>query len=179
MSRWDKNQRLRTMPIALAGTLAIMACGPERPADSVQRSPPAARAGESAESAAGAETGRESVVQLTPGSQQPVEPAGEYPFDNFNLPDDGEAARPIVRYPLRIENGTNHSIVVAATAGASPVVLDSLDPGDSFRIDLEAPADRLELTWRATDGSASGAWPIRGLADSVLVVRIEMGSGPR
>jgi hypothetical protein len=179
MSRCHKYLRLLTVPIALAGTLAIMACGPERPADSVQGSPPAALAGESAESAASAGTAREPVVQLNPARQQPAEPTGGYPFDNFNLPDEGESALPIVRYPLRIENGTVQIIVVAATAGASPVVLGTLDAGDHVRIDLEAPAGRLELTWESTDGSASGIRPIRVLADSVQVVRLEAGSGPR
>lgn len=179
MSRRHRYVNLLSAPIALGGTLTIMACGPERPADSVQGSPPAARAGESAESATSAGTARDPVVQLNPGSRQPVEPTGGYPFDNFNLPDDGEIELPIVRYPLRIENGTTQILVVTATAGAHPVVLDTLEPGDYVRIDLEAPDDRLELSWESTDGSASGTWPIRGLADSVRVVRIEAGSGPR
>lgn len=178
MNRCHKYRSLLTAPSALVGTLAIMACGPERPSDTVQGSPPAAPAGESAESAAGAETARDPVVRLSPGSQKPSEPTGEYPFENFDLLDESEAGLPVVRYSLRIENGTTQIMVVAATAGASPVILDSIDPGDHLRIDLDAPAGRLELTWKSTDGSASGIRPIHMLADSVQVVRIEAGSEP-
>jgi hypothetical protein len=165
--------------IALIGTLATMACGPERPADSVQETPPAARERESAERAASAETAREPVVQLNPGRRQPVGPTGGDPFANFDLPDGGEAELPIVRHALRIENGLTNQIIVAATAGAAPVVLDSLDPGDSVRLDLEAPADRLELQWRTIDGIISGSRPIELLADSIQVVRIEAESASR
>jgi len=179
MSRCHEYLGPLTARIAVVGTLAIMACGPERPADSVQRSPPAARAGESAESADGAETDSEPVVQLNPGIRQPVEPTGEDPFASFDLPDDGEAGLPIVRHALRIENGLMKQIIVAATAGAAPVVLDSLDPGDSVRLDLEAPADRLELQWRTIDGNISGSRPIEVLADSIQVVRIEAESSSR
>ncbi len=179
MSRCHRYLNSLTVRIALIGTLAIMACGPERPADSVQETPPAARAWESAESAASAETAREPVVLLNPGSRQPVGPTGEDPFANFNLLDGGEAGLPIVRHSLRIENGLMNQIIVAATAGAAPVVLDSLDPGDSVRLDLEAPADRLELQWRTIDGIISGFRPIELLADSVQVVRIEAESASR
>jgi hypothetical protein len=58
-------------------------------------------------------------------------------------------------------------------------VLDSLDPDDDIRVDLEAPADGLLLNWNAIDGNASGVRPIRVFADSVQVVRIELRSGPR
>jgi hypothetical protein len=168
-----------TVRIALIGTLAIMACGPERPADSVQGTPPAARAGELVESAASAETDREPVIQLNPGRRHPVGPTGEDPFANFDLPDGGEAGLPVVRHALRIENGLTNQIIVAATAGAAPVVLDSLDPGDSVRLDLEAPAHSLELQWRTIDGIISGSRPIELLADSIQVVRIEAESASR
>ena len=150
----------RSVSMVLVSILAFVACGPERPADSVQGSPPA------------------SAVRPNPGSQQPVEPVGEYPFENFNLPDDGEADRPVVRHELRIENRLKHVIVVAATAGAAPVVLESLDPGEFVRLDVEAPADRLVLQWQTTDGSASGTRLVEALADSVQVVRIEVVPGP-
>lgn len=168
----------RSVSVVLVSILAFVACGPERPADTVQGSPPASRAGESVESATGADTAPASAVRLKPGSQQPVEPVGEYPFENFNLPDDGEADRPVVRHELRIENRLTHVIVVAATAGAAPVVLDSLDPGEVVRLDVEAPADRLVLQWQTTDGSASGTRLVEALADSVQVVRIEVVPGP-
>ena len=172
MSRRSTYSRRGKPLLALVGVVAIAACGPDRPADSAEGRPAAAPARGSAESA------RETVVQLTPRSEQPVEPGGEYPFENFDLPDDGESVLPIVRYRLRIENGTARRIVVAATAGAAPVVLDSLDPGDDIRVDLEAPADGLALNWDTIDGSTSGVRPIRVLADSVQVVRIEPRPGP-
>ena len=173
MSRRCTYSRRGNSLLALVGVVAIVACGPDRPADSAEGGPAAAQARGSAESA------RETVVQLTPRSEQPVEPGGEYPFENFDLPDNGESSLPIVRYRLRIENGTGRHIVVAATAGAAPVVLDSLDPDDDLRVDLEAPADGLVLKWHAIDGNASGERPIRVLADSVQVVRIELRSEPR
>jgi len=164
--------------VALVVALTIAACGPERPADTVQGGPPASRAGGSVESATSADTVQESAGQLNRGSQQPVEPAEGYPFENFNLPEDGEAEQPIVRHELRIENRLAHVIVVAATAGAAPVILDSLDPGELVRLDVEAPADRLELQWHTIDGTSSGTRQVGALADSVQVVRIEAVPGP-
>ncbi len=173
MSRRSTYSRRGKPLLALVGVVAIAACGPDRPADSAEGRAAAAPARGSAESA------RETVVQLTPRSEQPVEPGGEHPFENFDLPDDGESVSPIVRYRMRIENGTARRIVVAATAGAAPVVLDSLDPDADFRVDLEAPADGLVLNWNTIDGNTSGVRPIRVLTDSVQVVRIELRSEPR
>lgn len=172
MSRRSTYSNRRKLLPALVGVLAIAACGPDRPADSVEGGSAAAPTRGSAESAG------ERIVQLTPGSEQSVEPGGEHPFENFDLPDNGESGLPIVRYRLRIENGTTRRIVVMATAGAAPVVLDSLDPDDDIRVDLEAPADGLVLNWNTIDGDASGLRPIRVLADSVQVVRIEPRPGP-
>jgi hypothetical protein len=169
MSRRSTYSRRGKPLLALVGVVAIAACGPDRPADSAEGRSAAAPTRGSVESP------REPGAQLTPGSEQPVEPGGEYPFENFDLPDDDESSLPIVRHRLRIENGTGRRIVVAATAGAAPVVLDSLDPGDDIRVDLEAPADGLALNWNAIDGNSSGVRPIRVRADSVQVVRI----GPR
>ena len=169
--------RMRTVPYTLIGVITIAACGPDRPADSVKKSPAAAREqgpGERANEPVG-----EPAVQPTPGTEQPAEPTDDYPFENFNLPDSGEVDSPIVRYPLRIENGMNRHIVVAATAGGATVVLDSNDPGARIRVDLEAPDGQLVLNWNTTDGGTSGVIPIRVLADSVQTVRIEARSEPR
>ena len=159
MSRRSTYSRGGIPLLALIGGLAIAACGPDRPADSVEE---------------------RSAAAPTRGSvESPVEPTGVYPFENFNLPDDGESGLPIVRYRLRIQNGTTRRIVVAATAGTTPVALDSLDPGDDIRVDLDAPADGLALNWNTIDGNTSGVRPIQVLADSVQTVRIEARSEPR
>jgi hypothetical protein len=168
---------MRTVQFTLIGVITIAACGPDRPADSVKEGPAAAR-GQSPGERANEPVG-EPAVKLTPGTEQPVDPTDEYPFENFNLPYDSEADSPIVRYPLRIENGIARLIVVAATAGGSPVVLDSIEPAASIRVDLEAPDGQLVLNWNTTDGSTSGAIPIMVLADSVQTVRIERRSPPR
>jgi hypothetical protein len=140
----------------LVSILAVVACEPDRPADTVP----------------------ESAVQPDPVSRQPPQPVGGDPFENFNIPAVGEQDWPLVRHELRIENGLAHVIVVAATAGAAPVVLDSLDPGAFVRLDVEAPADRLELQWHTIDGSASGTRLVEAMADSVQVVRFEVVSEP-
>ena len=82
MSRRSTYSRGGIPLLALIGGLAIAACGPDRPADSVEKSSAAAPTRGSVESPV------EPVVQMTPGSDQPVEPTGEYPFENFDLPDD-------------------------------------------------------------------------------------------
>jgi hypothetical protein len=146
----------RSVSIVCVTILAVAACEPEKPAETVP----------------------ESGMQLDPVSQQPAQPVGEDPFENFNIPADGETDRPLVRHELRIENGLAYVIVVAATAGAAPVVLDSLDPGEFVRLDVEAPADRLELQWHTIDGSASGTRLVEAMADSVQVVRFEVVPGP-
>jgi hypothetical protein len=149
--------------LLLVGLLAIAACGAES----------------RTESAASPDSAREAVERGVPERRQPVESTVENPFENFDLPDDGEADRPIVRHELRIENGLTVRLVVAATAGAAPVVLDSLDPGESVRLDLEAPADMLQLQWHTIDGNISGFRPIVELADSIQVVRIDAESSDR
>ena len=156
MSRRSKCPVSRFVSIVLVSILAVVACEPEKPAEIVP----------------------ESAVQLDPVSRQPPQPVLEDPFENFDIPADGEPDRPLVRHELRIENGLAHMIVVSATAGAAPVVLDSLDPGEFVRLDVEAPADRLELQWHTIDGSASGTRLVEAMADSVQVVRFEVVPGP-
>jgi hypothetical protein len=147
----------RSVSILFVTILAVVACEPEKPAEIVP----------------------ESAVQQDREVRQPPQPVGEDPFENFDIPAVGEQDRPLVRHELRIENGLAHVIVVAATAGAAPVVLDSLDPGEFVRLDVEAPADRLELQWHTIDGSASGTRLVEAMADSVQVVRFEVVPGPR
>jgi len=159
--------------LGLASLLMISACGQDRPADSSETGPAAAQA------QSVIDTARKPAARLMPGTEKTVEPTGEYPFEDFDIPDDEAVGMPIVRYPLRIENGTIWRIVVAATAGAGSVILDSLDPGADIRIDLEAPADGLVLSWKTTVGNTSGLRPVRVVADSVQLVRIEALSEPR
>jgi hypothetical protein len=159
MSRMTRHPKMPTTSAALVVALAIAACGPDRPAESVQREPAVTQTGDALDSAATAESSGRSVEQLRPGSRQPVEPPSESPFANFELPEDDEAAQPIIRYRLLIQNRMTQLIVVTATAGALPVMLDSIVSGASIRVDLEAPAS--------------------GQADSVQIVRIEAESGPQ
>ena len=168
-----------TTPAALVVALAIAACGPDRPAESVQREPAVTRTGDSQDSAATAELSGRPVEQLSPGSRQPADPPSESPFANFELPDDDEPAQPIIRYRLLIQNRMTQPIVVTATAGALPVMLDSIDSGASIRVDLEAPVSGLDLIWMAADGRTSGKRRIRVQADSVQIVRFDAESGPR
>ncbi len=99
------------------------------------------------------------------------------PFRNFPLPPDPNAAGDVERHPVRIANRESETFVVRASAGAAPVVLDTLEPGESYRVDLEAPAGTLRIEWRSLDGRIYGdarVQPVSSLlADSVSIVRIE------
>jgi hypothetical protein len=62
------------------------------------------------------------------------------------------------------------------------VVLDTLEPGESYRVDLDAPRGTLRIEWRSQDGRVHGDAPVvRGsnpLADSLSIVRIESAIRP-
>jgi hypothetical protein len=99
------------------------------------------------------------------------------PFRNFSLPPDGTSGGAIERHPVRILNLASAPFVVRASAGAAPVVLDTLEPGEAYRVDLDAPAGLLRIEWRSLDGRFHGNEPVapgsKSLADSVSIVRIE------
>jgi hypothetical protein len=99
------------------------------------------------------------------------------PFRNFSLPPDGSTGGAIERHPVRIVNLAPAPFVVRASAGAAPVVLDTLEPGEAYRVDLDAPAGLLRIEWRSIDGRFHGHEPVapapKSLADSVSIVRIE------
>jgi hypothetical protein len=98
------------------------------------------------------------------------------PFRNFSLPPDGTSGGAIERHPVRIVNLASDPFVVRASAGAAPVVLDTLEPGEAYRVDLDAPAGLLRIEWRSLDGRFHGQEPVapasKSLADSVSIVRI-------
>lgn len=103
----------------------------------------------------------------------------ENPFARFGLPGFDEPPVSMIRYPLRIENRSPAAMVVSATAGASTVVLDTIDPGEALRADLEAPSTGVVLGWSAIDGTGSGERTIEASSDSVQVVPIDGFPGSR
>jgi hypothetical protein len=107
----------------------------------------------------------------------PAEETEVRPFRNFSLPPDGTSGGAIERHPVRILNLASAPFVVRASAGAAPVVLDTLEPGEAYRVDLDAPAGLLRIEWRSLDGRFRGNEPVapgsKSLADSVSIVRIE------
>ncbi|MEJ2482605.1 MAG: hypothetical protein P8049_05675 [Gemmatimonadota bacterium] len=146
--------------------VAIASCGPERTPDARPD-----------EEAAGS-TGNAAAPSPNPGSEVPsaMEPEAS-PFRNFPLPPDPASGGEVRRHPVRIENPGPGRFLVTASAGAAPVVLDTLDAGESYRVDLKAPAGALRIRWRSLEGRSSGEVRVQPLsdlqADSVTVVRLE------
>jgi hypothetical protein len=136
--------------------------------------------------AADLETGSEAADTTTYASSADGGTASEAdrdasPFRNFPLPPDPAAGGDVERHPVRIVNAGSVTTIVRASAGAAPVVLDTLEPGGAHRVDLEAPAGLLRIEWRSLDGRVSGHARVIPastlLADSIWVVRIEADRG--
>ena len=104
------------------------------------------------------------------------------PFRNFQLaPDPGQGTEVIV-HPVRIENRSSETVTVGASAGAAPVLLDTLAPAESFRVNLAAPQGALRIEWRSLDDRWSGSIAVEPPAgtpdDSIAIVPIGPQSGP-
>ncbi|MCL7975524.1 MAG: hypothetical protein M8835_13325 [marine benthic group bacterium] len=115
--------------------------------------------------------------RIVPNAEEP----DTSPFRNFPLPPDPAVGSEVERHPVRITNPGSAIFIVRASAGAAPVVLDTLEPGESYRVDLDAPPGTLRIEWRSLDGRVYGDAPVESgvnlLADSVSIVRIEANSG--
>lgn len=140
------------------------------------------------EEASDLETGAEpGTAELVPesgsdGGVPIAEEPDDSPFRNFPLPPDPAAGGEVERHHVRIENPGSRTYIVRASAGAAPVVLDTLEPGESYRVDLDAPRGTLRIEWRSQDGRVHGGAPVvlgsNPLADSLSIVRIESAIRP-
>lgn len=100
-------------------------------------------------------------------------------LENFVLPSDPRLETTIDTIPVEIENVAGVAIVVSASAGAGAVVLDTLDPGERYRVDIVGPTAAIELVWRDVDGAGAGRSPLAA-ATPGSVTPIQLGlAGPR
>ena len=115
------------------------------------------------------------------GACQDSDVASEVPVDGAPADTAAAALDPEVRTePLDsvrvlkvwLVNRRSSPVIVEATAGADPVAVDSLEPLDSARVNLEVRADSVRLTTRSADGRELGARWLRVAEDSVT--RLEL-----
>jgi hypothetical protein len=115
------------------------------------------------------------------GSPRPPIPAAgapgtERPFRNFELPPDPGQTAEVVLHPVRIDNGSNDTVTVWASAGAEPVFLERVPPAGSFRVNLIAPEGALRIDWRSVDDRPRGSTPVEPPTDeggdSVRILRL-------
>jgi hypothetical protein len=115
--------------------------------------------------------------ESVPGDAMDDPGRDDRPFRNFALPPDAAQGAGAARHPVLIDNQGSATVVVRASAGAAPVVLDTLAPTEKYRVDLEAPNGTVTIQWRSLDGSSSGSAAVSPVgvtqADSVRIVRIE------
>lgn len=102
--------------------------------------------------------------------------SAERPFRNFQLPPDPGQSAEVLAHPLRIDNGSADTVMVWASAGAEPVLVQRIPPAGRFRVDLVAPRGALRIDWRSVNdrrgGSVSVEPPAAAAADSVRIVWI-------
>jgi hypothetical protein len=101
---------------------------------------------------------------------------GRAPFRNFALPPDPAQGAARSRHAVHIENSGPVTVVVRASAGAAPVVLDTLSSGDAYRVDLDAPEGALRIEWISLDGTVRGSTAVPSSSgtttDTVMVVHV-------
>ena len=162
------------VPARIAAVVALglfLACG---------RPVPGGRSEEDRSAIAGrlSEGVRDTVsVGATPGNEEEVAPARRPErstgLENFAIANDPRREAAVDTVPLVIENGAGVPIAVAARAGAAPVVIDTLAPGERHRVNLVGPAPRIELVWVEVAGSRAGTTRLPSVAaDSVVPIRL-------
>lgn len=130
-----------------------------------------ASARETALSEAGAagDDAADTIEVADPGAGRP----GVDPVD----PDLGvEEPPPLRTYRVRLVNSAETPALVYASAGAEPVLLDTVPGGDSVRVDVEVRADRLQLEASEPSGEPLGAGELELHPDEV--VRWEVPGAP-
>lgn len=176
MTRPTGSRRAGLVPLMLIAAFTTVSCKPD-PAEDSRENRPGTTPLSSVTDAAGRL--QQESEPSSAGIGEPVMVTGETPFAELGLPEFDEAPVSMIRLPLRVENRTPEAIVITATAGAATVVVDTIDPGEALRADLEAPSTGVVLGWSTIDGTGSGERSIEADADSVQIVSIDGFPGSR
>ncbi len=79
-----------------------------------------------------------------------------------------EEPPPLRTYRVRLVNPSDAAALVYARAGAEAVLLDTVPPRDSVRVDVEVRADRLQLEVTDVSGEGRGSGELQLHADTVV-----------
>lgn len=163
--------------VGVAGFGLLLACG--RPASDARRGDAGAADADSSP----ADVRDPESKETTPGLLETDEAAPRSDratgLENFDLSSDPVLGATIDTISVEIENVAPVGIAVSARAGAGPAALDTVDPGERYRVDLVGPSDAIELVWKAIDGSRGGTSRlVAATPDSVIPIQLG-GPEPR